>query len=174
MTHVASQEDMEMRIAELTPFYRSTVGFDRMLDLLDQVSRPAEPDDNFPPLDIERIGEDRYRITMALAGYAPDDLVIMAEPNVLLVEGLKPDNESERNFLHRGIARRPFRRQFELADFVRAVGASYENGLLSIELQRELPEAMKPKRIEISTGAPPRRAESERRGERRAETSSAA
>lgn len=163
-----------MRIAELTPFYRSTVGFDRMLDLIDQDTRPAEPEDNFPPYDIERIGEDRYRITMALAGYAPNDLLIMAEPNVLRVEGQKPDNESERNFLHRGIARRPFRRQFDLADFVRAVSASYENGILSIELEREVPEAMKPKRIDIATGAPQhRRAENERRPERRVETASA-
>ena len=159
-----------MRIAELTPFYRSTVGFDRMLDLLGQVSRPAEPDDNFPPYDIERIGEDRYRITVALAGYAPDELLVMAEPNLLRIEGQKPDGEEARNFLHRGIARRAFRRQYDLADFVRAVSASYENGLLSVELERELPEAMKPKRIEISTHAESRRAENERRAERRLES----
>jgi len=159
-----------MRIAELTPFYRSTVGFDRMLDLLGQDSRPAEPEDNFPPYDIERIGDDRYRITMALAGFAPDELSVIAEPNLLRAEGQKSDDEGDRNFLHRGIARRGFRRQFDLADFVKVASASYENGLLSIELERELPEAMKPKRIEITTGAARPRAESERRPERRLES----
>jgi len=140
-----------MRITDYGPFMRSTIGFDRMFELLDTLSRNGQ-DDNFPPYDIERIGDDRYRLTVAVAGYGPNELSVLAEPNALLLEGRKSDDDAQRKFLHRGIARRAFRRQFELADFVRAVGASYENGLLSIELDRELPEAMKPRRIEIATG----------------------
>jgi molecular chaperone IbpA len=137
-----------MRTYDFSPYYRSSVGFDRMLDLLGAPQRP-EADETWPSYDIERQDEDRYSITMAVAGFAPDEISIMAEPNALLVEGRKSEDDSGRNFLHRGIAQRAFRRQFDLADFVKVTGASLEHGLLRIELEREIPEAMKPRRIEI-------------------------
>jgi molecular chaperone IbpA len=152
---------------DFTPFYRSTVGFDRMLDLLGAMSQPLA-EDAWPPYDIERIGEDRYRITMAVAGFAPHDLSIMAERNTLTVEGRKAEPDDGRNYLHRGIAQRAFRRQFELADFVEVESAAHENGLLSIELKRELPEAMKPRRIEIGA-----QSAGQRRDQRRLERASA-
>jgi len=139
-----------MRTYDLSPFYRSSVGFDRMLDLLGAPQRP-EADETWPPYDIERQDEDRYSITMAVAGFAQDEILVMAEPNALLVEGRKSQDDSGRNFLHRGIAQRAFRRQFDLADFVKVTGATLEHGLLRIELEREIPEAMKPRRIEIGT-----------------------
>ena len=142
-----------MRTYDLSPFYRSSIGFDRMLDLLGAPQRP-EADETWPPYDIERQDEDRYSITMAIAGFGPDDITIMSEPNALLVEGRKSDDEKGRNFLHHGIAQRAFRRQFDLADFVKVTGASLEHGLLRIDLEREIPEAMKPRRIEIETGQP--------------------
>jgi molecular chaperone IbpA len=144
------EEDVEMRTYDFSPYYRSSVGFDRMLDLLGAPQRP-EADETRPPYDIERRDEDRYSITMAVAGFARDEISIMAEPNALLVEGRKSEDDSGRNFLHRGIAQRAFRRQFDLADFVKVTGASLEHGLLRIELEREIPEAMKPRRIEIAT-----------------------
>ena len=140
-----------MRTYDFSPYYRSSIGFDRMLDLLGAPQRP-DFDETWPPYDIERLDEDRYAITMAVAGFSQDEITIMAEPNALLVEGRKRDAENGRNFLHRGIAQRAFRRQFDLADFVKVTGASLEQGLLRIELEREIPEAMKPRRIEIGTG----------------------
>lgn len=137
-----------MRTHDFSPYYRSSVGFDRMLDLLGAPQRP-EADETWPPYDIERQDEDRYSITMAVAGFSQDEILIMAEPNALLIEGRKSQDDSGRNFLHRGIAQRAFRRQFDLADFVKVTGASLEHGLLRIELEREIPEAMKPRRIEI-------------------------
>jgi molecular chaperone IbpA len=145
-----AQEDVEMRTNDFSPYYRSSIGFDRMLDLLGAHQRP-EFDEAWPPYDIERLDEDRYSITMAVAGFGQGDITIMAEPNALLVEGRKGGDDSERNFLHRGISQRGFRRQFDLADFVKVTGASLERGLLRIELEREIPEAMKPRRIEIGT-----------------------
>lgn len=139
-----------MRTHDFSPYYRSSVGFDRMLDLLGAPQRP-EADETWPPYDIERQDEDRYSITMAVAGFSQDEILIMAEPNALLIEGRKSQDDSGRNFLHRGIAQRAFRRQFDLADFVKVTGASLEHGLLRIELEREIPEAMKPRRIEIGT-----------------------
>ncbi len=139
-----------MRSYDFSPYYRSSIGFDRMLDLLGAPQRP-EADETWPPYDIERQDEDRYAITMAVAGFAQDEILIMAEPNALLVEGRRSEDDSGRNFLHRGIAQRAFRRQFDLADFVKVTGASLEHGLLRIELEREIPEAMKPRRIEIGT-----------------------
>jgi molecular chaperone IbpA len=146
-----------MRAYDFSPYYRSTIGFDRMLDLLGATRRP-EPEESSPPYDIERLGEDRYRITMAVAGFAHEELSIIAEPNALLIEGRKQDDDSGRNYLHRGIPRGDFRRQFDLADFVKAAGASYENGLLSVELEREIPEAMKARRIEINASQSERKA----------------
>lgn len=137
-----------MRTYDFSPYYRSSIGFDRMLDLLGAPQRP-DTDETWPPYDIERQDEDRYAITMAVAGFTQDEISIMAEANALLVEGRKKDDDSGRNFLHRGIAQRAFRRQFDLADFVKVTGASLEHGLLRIDLEREIPEAMKPRRIEI-------------------------
>lgn len=157
-----------MRTYDLSPFYRSTIGFDRMLELLGATNRP-EPEESWPPYDIERLGEERYRITMAVAGFARDELSIMSEPNALLIEGRRQDDDSGRGYLHRGIAQRPFRRQFDLADFVKVTGAFYENGLLSVELEQEIPEAMKPRRIEISASQQAKRAENTRSHEERVE-----
>lgn len=139
-----------MRTYDFSPYYRSTIGFDRMLDLLGAPQRP-EADETWPPYDIERQDEDRYSITMAVAGFTQDEISIMAEANALLIEGRKREDDSGRSFLYRGIAQRAFRRQFDLADFVKVTGASLKHGLLRIELEREIPEAMKPRRIEIGT-----------------------
>lgn len=157
-----------MRTYDFSPFYRSTIGFDRMLDLLGAMTRP-EAEESWPPYDIERLGEDRYRITMAVAGFSRDELSIVSEPNMLLIEGRKQDDDSGRNYLHRGIAQRAFRRHFDLADFVKVAGASYENGLLSVELEQEIPEAMKPRRIEISAAPQAPSASNARRSEKQVE-----
>ena len=141
-----------MRTFDLTPFWRSTVGFDRLFDMLDQSARhPAE--DSYPPYNIERTGEDRYRISLALAGFTPEQVTITAEQHVLTIEGARPEKNGH-EYLYQGIATRPFRRIFNLADHVQVEGASFENGLLIIELVREVPEAMKPRRIAISGGTP--------------------
>ena len=135
-----------MRTYDFAPLWRSTIGFDRLFDLLDETQRAAE--DNYPPYNIERLGEDRYQISLALAGFSPDEIAITAEQNVLTVEGRKADKE-QREYLYQGISARPFRRQFNLADYVQVKGASFDNGLLRVELFREIPEAMKPRRIPI-------------------------
>lgn len=137
-----------MRTYDFAPLWRSTIGFDRLFDLLDETQRSVE--DNYPPYNIERLGEDRYQIALALAGFAPDELVITAEQNVLTVEGRKSDKE-QREYLYQGISARPFKRQFNLADYVQVTNAAFDNGLLRIELVREVPEAMKPRRIAIGT-----------------------
>ena len=136
-----------MRTFDPTPFWRSTVGFDRFFDMLDQSSRLTE--DSYPPYNIERTGENDYRISLALAGFTPDQVTITAEQNVLIVEGARPQ-KAEHEYLYQGIATRPFRRVFNLADHVQVKGASFENGLLMIDLVREIPEAMKPRRIAIN------------------------
>jgi molecular chaperone IbpA len=137
-----------MRTYDFTPLWRSTIGFDRLFDMLDETQRGVE--DNYPPYNIERLGDDRYQISLALAGFAPDELAITAEHNVLTVEGRRPDKET-REYLYQGISSRPFKRQFNLADYVQVTNASFDNGLLRIELVREIPEAMKPRRIAIGT-----------------------
>jgi molecular chaperone IbpA len=137
-----------MRTYDFSPLWRSTIGFDRLFSLLDETQRAVE--DNYPPCNIERIGDDRYQISLALAGFAPDELSITAEHNVLTVEGRKVEKET-REYLYQGISSRPFKRQFNLADYVQVTNASFDNGLLRIELVREIPEAMKPRRIAIST-----------------------
>lgn len=139
-----------MRNLDLSPLWRSTVGYDRVFDLLDDSLRWAG-DDNYPPYNIERSGEDHYQISLALAGFMPDEITITAEQNMLTVEGRKAD-KGDHQYLHQGISARPFRRVFNLADFVEVKTAAFENGLLKIELVREVPEAMKPRRIEISSG----------------------
>ena len=140
-----------MRNFDFSPLYRSTVGFDRLFDMLDQASR-VETLNNWPPYNIERLGEDRYRITMAVAGFSGDEIAIVAQGNALLVSGQKKAEEEGTQYLHRGIAARAFRQSFDLADHVKVAGAALENGLLTIDLVREVPEAMKPRRIEIRSG----------------------
>jgi molecular chaperone IbpA len=139
-----------MRTSDFAPLWRSTIGFDRLFDLAESAQRTSE--DNYPPYNIERLSEDRYAISLALAGFSPEEINITAEQNVLTVEGAKAERP-DRNFLYHGISLRPFKRQFNLADYVQVKSASFDNGLLKIELVREVPEAMKPRRIAIN-GAP--------------------
>ena len=141
-----------MRI-DLTPYRRSTIGFDRLFDLLEANSRGASAE-NYPPFNLERLADDRYRITLAVAGFARDEIEITAQQNMLLVTGKKDDKAGSPNFLHVGIANRSFERRFELADFVFVEDARLNDGLLVIDLVREVPEAMKPKTIAIKTGQP--------------------
>ena len=138
---------------DLTPYRRSMVGFDRLFDLIENQNRGAGGE-NYPPFNIERRGEDAYRITIAVAGFKPQDLDITAQANLLIVQGRKGDENAEAKFLHVGIAQRGFDRRFELADYVRVEAASLEDGLLLIDLLREVPEAMKPKKIAINGRAP--------------------
>ena len=136
-----------MRTYDFSPLWRSTIGFDRLFDLAESAQRATE--DNYPPYNIERLGEDSYHISLAVAGFSPDEISITAEQNVVTIEGKKPE-KVEREFLYRGISTRAFKRQFNLADYVQVKNASFDNGLLMIELVREIPEAMKPRRIAIN------------------------
>jgi len=139
---------MAMRTAfDFSPLYRSTVGFDRLFDLLDQAHR-VEPM-NWPPYNIEKVADDQYRITMAVAGFSPDEIELTQHQNALLVSGHKKPSEDTSQVLHRGIATRSFKQTFNLADHVKVTGANLEHGLLTVELKREVPEALKPRRIEI-------------------------
>ena len=142
-----------MRTYDFSPLFRSSVGFDRMARILDGLSVEAAP--GYPPYNIEKTGEDQYRITMAVAGFAEKDLEIRTQENKLVITGRieKDDEETERTFLHRGIAERAFERQFSLADHVKVVAAALENGLLHVELAREVPEAMKPRTIAVKNGS---------------------
>ena len=136
-----------MNRLDFTPYRRTTVGFDRLFDLLERQTRAGG--DNYPPFNIERQGEDAYRITLAIAGFRPDDLEITAQANLLVVQGRKADDSVGRDFVHIGIANRGFERRFELADYVRVARADLADGLLTIDLVREVPETMKPKKIAI-------------------------
>jgi molecular chaperone IbpA len=142
-----------MRTFDFSPLYRSTVGFDRLFDMLDQTAR-AEAAPNWPPYNIERTGEDDYRITMALAGFSPDDIELVQKENTLFVAGHRNGEQAQgAEILHRGIATRPFRQTFNLAEHVKVSDATFEHGLLVISLKREVPEALKPRRIEIATSS---------------------
>lgn len=140
-------------VFDFAPLWRSGVGFDRLFDLLDQAGK-WEPADNYPPYDIEKTGEDAYRVTLAVAGFTPDELSITSQPNVLVVTGRKAEGYGG-SYLHQGIAGRAFERRFSLADHVKVTTARLENGLLTIELVRELPEEMKPRRIPIASTTEP-------------------
>jgi molecular chaperone IbpA len=140
-----------MRTFDPTPLWRSTVGFDRLFNLLDESERWTAENSNYPPYNIERTGEDHYQISLALAGFTPEDVAITAEQNVLTIEGRKTQ-QAEHHYLYQGISARPFRRVFNLADYVQVKAASFEGGLLTIDLVREVPEAMKPRRITINAG----------------------
>ncbi len=136
-----------MRTYDFTPFWRSTIGFDHLFDLVEAAQRAGE--DNYPPYNIERLDEDRYQISLAVAGFSTDEISITAEQNTVTIEGCKADR-GQREYLYQGISARPFKRQFSLADHVQVKSASFADGLLRIELFREVPEAMKPRRIAIS------------------------
>lgn len=139
-------------VFDFSPYRRSTVGFDRLFDTLEAAARGDAGGTNYPPYDIESTGDDSYRITLAVAGFAEDEIELTAQQNLLVVAGKKADavaNDEDRRYLHRGIATRAFERRFQLADHVRVTGASLKNGLLAVDLVREVPEAMKPRKIAI-------------------------
>lgn len=141
-----------MRTFDLTPLYRSAVGFDRLAQMLESASRTSEQ--GWPPYNIQSTGENAYRIEVAVAGFSPDELTVEVKENLLTVTGRKTANDDgERTYLHRGLAERDFERRFQLADYVVVKTADLANGLLTIDLARELPEALKPRRIEIGGGA---------------------
>jgi molecular chaperone IbpA len=145
-----------MRTFDLTPFYRSTVGFDRLFSLLDQA--PGESATGYPPYNIERTGENNFRISVAVSGFSQNEISIVSKENTLTIKGEKVAKEnapSKSEVLYRGIASRAFERQFQLADFVQVKNASLENGLLHVDLVREIPEAKKPRNIPIGTGSAP-------------------
>jgi len=135
---------------DFSPLYRSMIGADRMASLVESAMR--HEGEAFPPYDIEKTGENAYRITIAAAGFAPHELELTAQPNLLVVAGRKAESDEGKNYLHRGIAARAFERRFELADYVVVKDAAFVDGLLSIELVREVPEALRPRRIEIGAG----------------------
>ncbi len=141
---------------DFSPFYRSTIGFDRLLTLLDKASG-SDNGQTYPPYNIERTGENNYRITLAVAGFAESELTVETKEGVLTVRGAKENQKGEadkREMLYQGIAARAFERRFHLADHVSAVKATVENGLLHVDLVREVPEAQKPRTISIQTGSP--------------------
>lgn len=139
-----------MRTLDFAPLYRSTIGFDHLGSLLDAVTQREQNQPSYPPYNIERLDKDQYRISMAVAGFMPDELDIQSEQQTLTIRGRKSEDESNnRTYLHQGIAARSFERVFQLADHVKVVSANLENGLLHIDLEREVPETMKPRRIPI-------------------------
>lgn len=145
-----------MRSYDLTPLFRSSIGFDRLMRLVDTSLRSEEssPSSSYPPYNIEKLDEETYRLTMAVAGFNEETLTITVQDNVLIVAGKAHPDEENVQYLYRGIARRAFERQFQLADFIKIGDASFEDGLLRITLHREIPEAMKPRTIQISKKSP--------------------
>jgi molecular chaperone IbpA len=144
---------MIMRSFDFAPLYRATVGFDRVADLMDRVLSSDITQPTYPPYNIEKTAEDAYRISIAVAGFTPDELSVEVKDGSLHVTARKAAEDSERTYLHRGIATRAFERRFALADHVKVTGATHEHGMLHIDLVREIPEAMKPRRIEIARPA---------------------
>lgn len=142
-----------MRHLDLTPLYKSSIGFDHLASILDQLSS-LESENGFPPYNIERLGENAYRISMAVAGFSEGDLAIEVKEGTLSIRGVKNSDGKVRQYIHQGIAARNFERRFRLAEYVEVSNASLENGLLHIDLKRELPEAMKPRTIAIGKGQP--------------------
>ena len=141
-----------MRNFDLAPLYRATVGFDQIADLLDRVMASDVTQPTYPPYNIEKTADDAYRISIAVAGFAADDLSVEVKDGALVVSAGKSEDDSDRTYLHRGIATRAFERRFQLADHVRVTGASHADGMLHIDLEREMPEALKPRRISIASG----------------------
>ena len=141
---------------DFTPYRRSTVGFDHLFDLFEKVQR-SETTDGYPAFDIVREADDRFRITLAVPGFKPNEIEIVAQQNQLSISGKPAEEDAKRAYLHRGIARRAFERRFQLADYIEVGSASFADGLLTIELSRVVPEAMKPRKIEIGSSAGDRR-----------------
>jgi molecular chaperone IbpA len=147
-----------MRTYDLSPLYRATVGFDRIADLMDRVLTTDVAQPTYPPYNIEKTGENDYRISIAVAGFAEDELTVEVKDGALLVSARKAETDEDRTYLHRGIATRAFERRFHLADHVKVTGATHVDGMLHIDLVREVPEALKPRRIEIARGGSERTA----------------
>ena len=141
-----------MRNFDLAPLYRATVGFDQIADMMDRVLSSDMGQPTYPPYNIEKTADDAYRISIAVAGFADSDLSVEVKDGALIVSARKAEDDSDRTFLHRGIATRAFERKFQLADHVKVTGASHADGMLHIDLVREVPEALKPRRIEITSG----------------------
>ncbi len=141
-----------MRNFDLAPLYRATIGFDQIADMMDRVLATDLNQPTYPPYNIEKTADDAYRISVAVAGFADADLSVEVKEGALIVSAKKADEDQSRTFLHRGIATRAFERKFQLADHVRVTGASHTDGMLHIDLVREVPEALKPRRIEIMSG----------------------
>jgi len=142
-----------MRAYDFSPLYRSAIGFDRLAGLLDTASRLDAQAPSYPPFNVERVDENEYRVTMAVAGFTEDELEIEVKDQTLTISGKKVESDEDRNFLHRGIATRSFERRFQLADHVQVTGAQLENGLLHVDTRREIPEALKPRTIAIQSSA---------------------
>jgi molecular chaperone IbpA len=145
---------MVMDRFDFSPLFRSTIGFDRLARLVDAATHVDSTALSYPPYNIEKTGEDSYRLTMAVAGFSQDEIDIVVQENTLLVTGKSEKEEENGRYLHRGIARRAFERRFSLADHIKVVGASLDNGLLHVDLVREVPEAMKPRTIKITSSEP--------------------
>ncbi len=141
---------------DLAPLYRATVGFDQIADMMDRVLSSDMGQPTYPPYNIEKTADDSYRISIAVAGFAESDLSVEVKDGALVVAARKAEDDSDRTFLHRGIATRAFERKFQLADHVKVTGATHSDGMLHIDLVREVPEALKPRRIEITSGTPTR------------------
>ncbi|QCO55158.1 Hsp20 family protein [Pseudorhodobacter turbinis] len=141
-----------MRTFDLAPLYRATVGFDRIADMMDRVLTTDVNQPSYPPYNIEKTDENAYRISVAVAGFTPEELTVEVKEATLVIAARRADDETQRHFLHRGIATRAFERRFALADHMRVTAALHEHGMLHIELVREVPEALKPRRIEIERG----------------------
>jgi molecular chaperone IbpA len=140
---------------DFSPLFRSTIGFDRLMRLADAATRVDSSSSSYPPYNIEVTGESAYRLTMAVAGFSADDIDVTLKDNALLITGKARREEDKAQYLYRGIARRAFERRFQLADHIKVAGASLDNGLLHVDLVREIPEAMKPRKIEVTTGGQP-------------------
>jgi molecular chaperone IbpA len=147
-------EDVVMTTFDFSPLFRSTIGFDRLTRLMDTAAQ-LDSSPAYPPYNIEATGENAYCLTMAVAGFGADDLDVTAKEGALIVTGKSQKDEDGKQYLHRGIARRAFERRFQLADHIRVAGASLDNGLLHVDLVREVPEALKPRKVEIATGTKP-------------------
>lgn len=150
MESIASRKDDAMRNFDLSPLYRATIGFDQLAELMDREIASGVSHSGYPPYNIEKSGEDSYRISIAVAGFGDDDMSVEVRDRVLSVTARKSDDGKDRTYLHRGIANRGFERRFHLADHVQVTSATQENGMLHIDLQRQIPEALKPRRIEIA------------------------
>ena len=140
-----------MRHFDFTPLYRASIGFDQIADLIDRVSSADSPNTTYPPYNIEKTDDDAYRISIAVAGFSEKDLSVEVKESALVVSAKKSDTKDAKNYLHRGIATRSFERKFDLADHVKVTAASHLDGMLNIDLKREVPEALKPRRIEIAS-----------------------